>query len=194
MFRMGTNGRRPPILTVATMNTSYVYLEDILIFSRSLFQQENLVWQVLQRLLENTFCVKPGKCECHVPKTTFLVYVIDKGQLQMDPAMLSAVGKWLKPYSRRQLQPFLGFTNFYRRFIRNCNSNAASLTALTSSVNSCGCPSWTWTQEHSFCLCLVALMGGGVGVLIGLVGVHLEPHSFAVCMCVCVCHLVGLGI
>ena len=51
----------------------------------------------------------------------------------MDPGKVRAVTEWPTPSSRRGLQQFLGFANFYRRFIRNYSSVAAPLTALTSS-------------------------------------------------------------
>ncbi|KAI3361597.1 hypothetical protein L3Q82_013737 [Scortum barcoo] len=57
----------------------------------------------------------------------------DRGSLQMDPAKVSAVASWPTPSSRKQLQRFLGFANFYRRFIRGYSTVAAPLTALTSS-------------------------------------------------------------
>lgn len=50
----------------------------------------------------------------------------------MDPAKISAVSAWPVPETRRQLQRFLGFANFYRRFIRGFSSLAAPLTFLTS--------------------------------------------------------------
>ncbi|KAL2087296.1 hypothetical protein ACEWY4_018355 [Coilia grayii] len=61
-----------------------------------------------------------------------LGYVVAEGSIQMDPAKVSAVTSWPVPGSRKQLQQFLGFANFYRRFIRNYSSVAAPLTALTS--------------------------------------------------------------
>lgn len=54
------------------------------------------------------------------------------GQVQMDPAKVSAVTEWPAPTNLKQLQRFLGFANFYRRFIRNYSHLAAPLTALTS--------------------------------------------------------------
>ena len=110
----------------------FVYLDDILIFSRS--RQEHVVHvrQVLQRLLENQLFVKAEKCEFHVSEVSFLGFVINAGKIQMDPEKTRAVTDWPTPSTRRELQRFLGFANFYRRFIRNYSSVAAHLTALTS--------------------------------------------------------------
>ncbi len=111
----------------------FVYLDDILIFSKSQEEHISHVQSVLQRLLENSLFVKAEKCEFHAPSVSFLGYVVAKGSLQMDPAKVSAVTSWPVPDSRKRLQSFLGFANFYRRFIRSYSSVAAPLTALTSS-------------------------------------------------------------
>ena len=97
----------------------FVYLDDILIFSRSLAEHKLHVRQVLQRLLENRLFVKAEKCEFHVPSVAFLGFIIGQGRLEMDPGKVTAVTDWPTPTNRKQLQRFLGFANFYRRFIRN---------------------------------------------------------------------------
>ncbi|KAI3364364.1 hypothetical protein L3Q82_011161, partial [Scortum barcoo] len=85
---------------------------------------------VLQRLLENSLFVKAEKCEFHASSVSFLGFIVGPGSLQMDPAKVSAVASWPTPSSRKQLQRFLGFANFYR-FIRGYST--VPLTALTSS-------------------------------------------------------------
>ncbi|KAI3364204.1 hypothetical protein L3Q82_010812 [Scortum barcoo] len=110
-----------------------VYLDDILIFSRNKEEHVHHVQAVLQRLLENSLFVKAEKCEFHASSVSFLGFIVGRGSLQMDPAKVSAVASWPTPSSRKQLQRFLGFANFYRRFIRVYSTVAAPLTALTSS-------------------------------------------------------------
>ncbi|KAI3363811.1 hypothetical protein L3Q82_001216 [Scortum barcoo] len=111
----------------------FVYLDDILIFSRNKEEHVHHVQAVLQRLLENSLFVKAEKCEFHASSVSFLGFIVGRGSLQMDPAKVSAVASWPTPSSRKQLQRFLGFANFYRRFIRGYSTVAAPLTALTSS-------------------------------------------------------------
>ena len=91
------------------------------------------VHQVLQRLLDNHLFVKAEKCEFHASTVSFLGFIISPGQILMDPAKVSAVADWATPTNRKKVQQFLGFANFYRRFIRNFSSVAAPLHALTSS-------------------------------------------------------------
>ncbi|KAI2664272.1 Transposon Tf2-9 polyprotein [Labeo rohita] len=110
----------------------FVYLDDILIFSPSVSDHVQHVRRVLQRLLENRLFVKAEKCVFHVKSVTFLGHVVSADGISMDLAKVRAVIDWPIPDSRTALQRFLGFANFYRRFIRNFSQVAAPLTALTS--------------------------------------------------------------
>ena len=125
----------------------FVFLDDILIFSKNQAEHELHVSQVLQRLLENSLFVKAEKCEFHATSISFLGYVIAPEQLQMDPVKVSAVAEWPAPTNLKQLQRFLGFANFYRVFIKNYSSIAAPLTALTSISKPFG---WSSEAEAAF--------------------------------------------
>ena len=110
----------------------FVYLDDILIYSRTLSEHRHHVRLVLQRLLENRLFVKAEKCEFHKPSVTFLGLILEGGRVRSDPEKIRAVLEWPEPENRRELQRFLGFANFYRRFIRGYSQIAAPLHALTS--------------------------------------------------------------
>ncbi len=120
----------------------FVYLDDILIFSPSLQVHSQHVHQVLQRLLENQLYVKVEKCIFHSDSVPFLGQIISAEGVKVDPTKVRAVSEWPVPDSRRALQRFLGFANFYRRFIRNYSQTAAPLTALTST-----CVPFRWTEQ-----------------------------------------------
>lgn len=120
----------------------FVYLDDILIFSENQEQHVSHVRQVLQRLLENQLFVKAEKCEFHVSKVAFLGYIFESGQVKTDPVKTQAVADWPVPTNRKQLQRFLGFANFYRRFIKNYSQIASPLTRLTSVHQS-----FVWNSE-----------------------------------------------
>ncbi|KAI2647543.1 Transposon Tf2-9 polyprotein [Labeo rohita] len=110
----------------------YVYLDDILIFSSSLQEHVQHVRRVLQRLLENGLFVKAEKCVFHAQSVPFLGYILSAEGVRVDPEKVKAVVDWPTPDSRKALQRFLGFANFYRRFVRNFSQLASPLTALTS--------------------------------------------------------------
>ncbi|KAL0150648.1 hypothetical protein M9458_054065, partial [Cirrhinus mrigala] len=108
-----------------------VYIDDILIFSENLETHINHVRSVLQRLIANKLYAKLPKCEFHQTKISFLGYVISAEGVTMDDHKVSSVVNWPKPHTVKDLQRFLGFANFYRRFIRNFSQIAASLTSMT---------------------------------------------------------------
>uniref|UniRef100_A0A3P8R7J1 Gypsy retrotransposon integrase-like protein 1 n=1 Tax=Astatotilapia calliptera TaxID=8154 RepID=A0A3P8R7J1_ASTCA len=120
----------------------FVYLDDILIFSKTLEDHRIHVRSVLQRLLENRLYVKAEKCEFHASSISFLGYILAGGQVKTDPVKIKAILEWPVPETRKKLQSFLGFANFYRRFIRNYSQVAAPLTQLTSPK-----VSFTWSPE-----------------------------------------------
>lgn len=120
----------------------FIYLDDILIFSRSLEEHQQHVRQVLERLLRNRLFVKAEKCEFHTPSVAFLGYIVAAGGIRMDPAKVVAVEDWPQPKNRKQLQRFLRSANFYRQFIQNYSRIAAPLSTLTSTSKK-----FSWNPE-----------------------------------------------
>ncbi|KAK3539891.1 hypothetical protein QTP70_015770, partial [Hemibagrus guttatus] len=106
------------------------YIDDILVYSSSMEEHVRMVWEVLGRLQQHHLYVKLEKCEFHRSTVTFLGYVISRHGVEMDVVKVQAVTEWPAPTSVRELQRFLGFANFYRRFIRNYSSVAGPLTSL----------------------------------------------------------------
>ncbi len=108
-----------------------VYLDDILIYSKNLPEHQQHVSQVLQRLREARLFAKAEKCEFHQSNVTFLGHVVSADGIGIDPDRVLAVRNWTSPTNRKELQSFLGFGNFCRRFIRNYSQIALPLTQLT---------------------------------------------------------------
>ncbi len=108
-----------------------VYIDDILIYSDTQEEHIRHVRLVLKRLLQHQLYVKAEKCEFHRTNTSFLSYVISQDGVSMDDKKVQAVLDWPQPQTVKELQRFLGFANFYRRFIRNFSSIASPLTAMT---------------------------------------------------------------
>ncbi|KAL0159635.1 hypothetical protein M9458_043360, partial [Cirrhinus mrigala] len=107
------------------------YLDDILVYSKTLEEHTQHVRAVLRRLLAHQLYCKLEKCAFHQHTTTFLGFVISSQGVAMDPQKLEVVRSWPLPTSLKQLQRFLGFANFYQRFIQGFSATAAPLTALT---------------------------------------------------------------
>ncbi|KAL0154280.1 hypothetical protein M9458_050393 [Cirrhinus mrigala] len=109
-----------------------VYIDDILIYSRSETEHRHHVAEVLQKLREHQLYPKAEKCSFHLPSVKFLGYCIDHQGVRMDERKVSAVVSWPEPTTIKELQRFLGFANFYRRFIQNYSLITTPLTNLLS--------------------------------------------------------------
>lgn len=107
-----------------------IYIDDILIYSRNMTEHQIHVLQVLQRLREYQLYLKAEKCEFHQSTVSFLGYVISAEGVRMEPGKVDAVANWAEPKTVKELQRFLGFANFYRRFIKNYSLLSAPLTSL----------------------------------------------------------------
>ncbi|KAK3509790.1 hypothetical protein QTP70_011158, partial [Hemibagrus guttatus] len=119
------------------------YIDDILVYSAPLEEHVLHVREVLSRLQQHHLYVKLEKREFHRSTVTFLGYVVSRRGVEMDEVKVRAVTDWSAPTTVRELQRFLGFANFYRRFIRNYSSVAGPLTSLLR-----GKPKkLTWTDQ-----------------------------------------------
>uniref|UniRef100_A0A8C6L5X0 Gypsy retrotransposon integrase-like protein 1 n=3 Tax=Nothobranchius furzeri TaxID=105023 RepID=A0A8C6L5X0_NOTFU len=125
----------------------FIYLDDVLVFSTDPETHQKHVHVVLLRLLQNNLFVKAEKCEFHCTTVSLLGFTISPNQIAMDPAKTSAVVNWPVPTTRKQLQRFLGFANFYRRFIKGYSKITTPRHALTSSKVSF---QWNKSAQDSF--------------------------------------------
>jgi Reverse transcriptase (RNA-dependent DNA polymerase) len=95
-----------------------VYMDNILIFAENQEELQEQTKQVLQRLQEHDLFLKLKKCEFNKTTMEYLGLIIQEGKLSMDPIKLSEIQDWPTPTSVKQVQGFIGFANFYRRFIK----------------------------------------------------------------------------
>ena len=112
------------------MEDVVVYLDDILIFSRTRESHQATVLEVLRRLQENDLFCKPEKCKFFQKETEYLGFLISHNQIRMDPAKVQAILEWPDPLTIKQIQELLGFGNFYRRFIEGYSELVRPLTSL----------------------------------------------------------------
>ena len=132
-----------------------VYLDDILIFSRSQEEHDGHIAEVLQRLREHELYAQPGKCSFYQEEIEFLGFVINSKGVKMDPVRVNTIKEWKPPSTYRDLQVFLGFCNFYRRFIKDFSNIAQPLHNLLRGLQRGRKPGkidneWQDAQEEAF--------------------------------------------
>ena len=95
-----------------------MYLDDILIYTEDPGQAHvNVVQWILDILRKHRLYAKLKKCCFHKDEVCFLHYVVLAQGIRMEDEKIEAVRNWPEPKSVRDIQVFLGFVNFYRRFI-----------------------------------------------------------------------------
>jgi transposase InsO family protein len=116
-----------------------IYLDDILIFTKTLEEHREVTKRVLELLRQHKLYLKPEKCEFERTSVEYLGLVISHDTVAMDPVKVAGVQDWPEPKSKLEVQSFLGFVNFYRRFIQDFSHHARPLFNLTKAD-----APWTW--------------------------------------------------
>jgi hypothetical protein len=108
------------------------YIDDIIIYSKDKKQHRKHVEEVLKRLQAAGLQCDIDKCEFGVKSTKYLGFIVEAGKgLRMDPEKVKAIQDWEAPTTVKGVRGFLGFANFYRRFIQHYSEVARPLTELT---------------------------------------------------------------
>ena len=108
-----------------------VYIDDILIYSDTEEEHTELVTKVLEALMLAGLCIELEKMVFHVQKVEFLGYVIGAEGVMISEEAIKQIIDWEVPRNVKEVQSFLGFANFYRRFIKPYSKICAPLTDLT---------------------------------------------------------------
>src|SRR5258708_1533197 len=106
------------------------YLDDILVYSDSLEDHWDHVCEVLRHLRTVGLYANLKKCKFHTDTVEYLRFILSPKGLQMDPTKVSAILDWPKPWKVQDIQAFLGFANFYRRFIHDYSEITLPLNHL----------------------------------------------------------------
>ncbi|CAI7856914.1 unnamed protein product [Closterium sp. NIES-54] len=107
-----------------------VYLDDILIFSKTREHHLRDLDTVFKRLQENRLITKGSKCKFFKQELEFLGHVVSRDGIKIDPAKIKTIHEWKSPTNIIELQSFLGFVNYVRRFIPNMAGITGPLTDL----------------------------------------------------------------
>ena len=119
-----------------------VCIDDIVIHTKTLEEHRRITKEVLEILRANKLYIKPEKCEIEREKIEYLGVVVSEWRVEMDPIKTEALTSWPTLKKLKELQSFLGFCNFYKRFIKDYSKIAKPLNQLT------GKEEWKWGAEQ----------------------------------------------
>jgi RNase H-like domain found in reverse transcriptase/Reverse transcriptase (RNA-dependent DNA polymerase) len=138
-----TNGKRPSRQTKDFSNPPWcfsecviprqpfrLYIDDILIFADTKEELERITKLVLEKLRKHNLFLKAKKCEFCQTRIEYLGMIIEKGKISMDAVKLGGIRDWTIPTMLKQTRSFLGFGNFYRKFISHYSELAWLLNDL----------------------------------------------------------------
>ena len=119
-----------------------VYMDDILIYATTPELLRKHTKQVLQKLRDHDLFLKARKCKFNKDKVEYLGLVIEEGKVSTDPVKVKGFADWPIPQSMKDIRSFLGFGNFYQKFIPKFSTLAAPLNNLLKKNTM-----FDWTQE-----------------------------------------------
>ena len=120
-----------------------VYLDDILIFTETLEEHRSVTRRVMELLQKHKLFLKPDKCEFEKTTVEYLGVVISHNSVEMDLVKVAGVTDWPAPTNKKEVQSFLGFINFYRRFVQDFSHHARPLFDLTKNE-----VKWKWSEPE----------------------------------------------
>ncbi|SOV01667.1 uncharacterized protein UDID_18169 [Ustilago sp. UG-2017a] len=127
-----------------------IYLDDLLIYSSTLKQHQEHVSAVLAHLRQAGLYAKAEKCQFSTSQTEFLGFVVSDQGVAMDPSKTEVITNWPVPKSMHDVQVFLGFCNFYRKFIPQYSRTAYPLTQLLRKEAQSAPFAWHNDTQHAF--------------------------------------------
>jgi hypothetical protein len=119
-----------------------VFIDDILIFSKTEEEHEKHLRMVLEKLRSNQFYAKFSKCEFWLTEVAFLGHVISAGGIAVDPSKVKDVSNWMPPANASEIHSFLGLAGYYRWFIKDFSKITIPMTRLLEKNKD-----FDWTEE-----------------------------------------------
>lgn len=153
----------------------FIYMDDILVASRSAEEHKEHLREVLQILRDNKLYVNIDKCHFNKPEVNYLGHVVGRGGIRPDPKKIQIVQDWPQPKTVHDIRSFLGLTNYFRRFIKDYAALAAPLNRLLQKDGTQTCK-WNVACDKSFEALKKALVSAPVLAIPNLA----EPYELEV--------------
>ena len=115
------------ILNAENWEQCVIYLDDVLVFARSFEEHLSRLRVIFDKLYTSGIKLSPSKCDLFQSQLVFLGHVISNEGISADPSKIDSIKKWNKPSTIEEMKSFLGFANYYRRFIKSYAEYAAPL-------------------------------------------------------------------
>ena len=112
-----------------------MYLDDVIVFSKT--PEEHIVWleAVFKKISDAGLKLKPSKCEFFKKRIHYLGHIVSNKGIETDPKKIEAIVNWPSPHTVHEVRKFLGFTNYYRKFVYKYAQIARPLNKLISGEN-----------------------------------------------------------
>src|SRR4051812_5016504 len=107
------------------------YVDDVYAIGKDLDELRRNTIECLKVFDEHELYIKQKKCAWEVTKCDILGYIVGDGKVEMAPSKVEAITDWKTPQDKKEVQKFLGFCNFYRRFVQDYSRITKPLTGLT---------------------------------------------------------------
>lgn len=127
-----------------------VYMDDILIFTKTKEEHVALLDKVLRILEQNEFFVRMSKCDFERSELKYLGHIVSGEGIKVDPAKIQVIENWPRPSSQKEVRSFLGLANYFRKFIQGYSALASPLIRLTRKEVSWSDATWTDNCQKSF--------------------------------------------
>ena len=130
------------VLSGLHWSMALVYLDDIIVFSRTVDEHFQRLHKVFRALKQAGLKVKAKKCHLFQNKVRYLGYIISSDGIATDPDKITSITRWPVPANVKEVRQFLGLSSYYRKFIQSFAQIAASLFQLTESKRH-----WAWSEK-----------------------------------------------
>ena len=117
-------------------------MDDFVIPVKTMEELEEQMVRFLKIAEKHNLCFKRSKCDFNMEEIPILGVIVGKGQVKMEQEKIKAVKEWKTPTKVKDVESFLGFANFYQRFIQKFSHTVKPLNVLK------GKKDWKWKEEH----------------------------------------------